>query len=295
MSSSPTPLTWLITGCSSGFGTALARHAQSRGHRIIATSRDPTSTPSLVREITSATSSPWHALDVTSASAGAALVSALAAQGIAIDVLVNSAGTATVGPVESFSETEARDVFEVDVFGPYRLMRAVLPSMRARRRGVVVNLSTGSALEARPALGVYGAAKAALDGLTKTLHREMWDFGVRVLLVQLGAFDTPMMYNTRRVVGPVPEDYDGTVTRAVVDLKPQDFKPGGDHRKAVRAIYEVVVGEGVGVGREDEMVLPLGADMGARVHQVQGKMAHMMEVFGEVCYGVGIEAGGKSG
>lgn len=166
------PLTWLITGCSSGFGLQFARHALAAGHRVIATSRDPSKTPALVAEIEGA-SPPgrgrWLPLDTSAADCGA-LIDRLEAghedghSSTAVDVLVNAAGFAMTGPVEGFADHEVRGVMETNFFGPYRLMRAALPYMRRRRRGVVVNLSSGSGLEARHALGVYGASKAALDG-----------------------------------------------------------------------------------------------------------------------------------
>lgn len=160
-------LTWLITGCSSGFGLQFARHALAAGHRVIATSRDPRKTPELVAEIEGALPpgrGRWLQLDTSAADCGAVIGNLEAQEATPIDVLVNSAGFAISGPAEAFAEHEVRSVMETNFFGPYRLMRAALPHMRRRRRGVIVNLSSGSGLEARHALGVYGASKAALDG-----------------------------------------------------------------------------------------------------------------------------------
>lgn len=161
------PLTWLITGCSSGFGLQMARHALAAGHRVIATSRDPSRTPELVSEIEGASPAGrgrWAALDVTASSeAMDALLDKLESEGSQVDVLVNSAGFATAGAAEAFSDAEVRAVFETNFFGAYRLMRACVPRMRRRRAGVVVNLSSGSGLESRESLGLYGASKSALD------------------------------------------------------------------------------------------------------------------------------------
>lgn len=155
------PLTWLITGCSSGFGLQLTRHALAAGHHVIATSRTPSKTPDLVREVESA-GGRWLSLDVTSPRS-ADVITALEKDGTHVDVLVNSAGVARAGPAEAFSEDEIRELMEINFFGPYRLMRAVVPFMRARRSGVIVNLSSGSGLGARESLGGYGASKSALD------------------------------------------------------------------------------------------------------------------------------------
>lgn len=156
------PLTWLITGCSSGFGLAMARHALAAGQHVVATSRAPARTPGLVAEI-EAGGGQWLALDVTDADCGGVMME-LERAGTPVDVLVNSAGAAQCGPLDGFAEAELRSLMDTNFFGPCRLMRAAVPPMRRRRRGLVVNLSSGSGLGARPGLGAYGASKAALDG-----------------------------------------------------------------------------------------------------------------------------------
>lgn len=164
------PLVWLITGCSSGLGLALARHARAAGHTVIATSRDPPRTPDLVREFTTTTNpsnggSRWLRLDVDDPDAPARVLAELDdADGTAVDVLVNNAGWSVHQTAEAFAEEEVRAQLETVFFGPYRLARAVLPGMRARRFGVVVNVSSGAGLEGRESMGVYAAAKAAMDG-----------------------------------------------------------------------------------------------------------------------------------
>lgn len=157
------PLTFLVTGCSSGLGLALCRAIQSAGHVVVATSRNPSRTPALVAEIESA-GGRWLALDVDSPDAGGRLVEGLEQGGTAIDVLINNAGWSIHQAVEQFEEAEVRDQFETVFFGPYRLVRAVLPHMRRRRFGVVVNVSSGAGLEGRESMGVYAGAKAAMDG-----------------------------------------------------------------------------------------------------------------------------------
>lgn len=162
------PLTWLITGCSSGLGLALARTIQASpaGHTIIATSRNPSRTPDLVAEFTGPAhpNNRWLTLDVDDAHAAANLIADLEGSGVQIDVLVNNAGWSIHAPAEQFTEEEVRQQFETVFFGPYRLARAVLPGMRKRRFGVIVNISSGAGLEGRETMGVYAAAKAAMDG-----------------------------------------------------------------------------------------------------------------------------------
>lgn len=156
------PLTWLITGCSSGFGLAIARHAQSKGHRVIATSRNPSKTPELVREVESK-GGRWLPLDLDDPNS-AGVIEDLEAQGVSVDVLVNNAAFALLHAAEYITDDEVRAQFETVFFGPYRLTRAALPHMRQRRFGIIVNISTGASLEGRESMGIYSASKAAFDG-----------------------------------------------------------------------------------------------------------------------------------
>ncbi|KAK8035433.1 hypothetical protein PG993_010428 [Apiospora rasikravindrae] len=286
-------LTWLITGCSSGFGLQFARHALASGHRVIATSRDPNKTPELVSEIERAEPAGrgrWLQLDASDADCGAVIDRLEAREATPVDVLVNSAGFAITGPVEGFDDHEVRDVMETNFFGPYRLMRAALPHMRRRRRGVIVNLSSGSGLEARHALGVYGASKAALDGISKTLAKEVAEFGIRVLQVYLGSFDTPMGRSTRLVEQPLDPDYQNSMVGKTIDVfQSGQFQAKGDHKKAVRAIYDVVVGQEAGAGLGKEVQMVLGKDCAVRVIEVRDGLKHMMETFGDVCNNVDVD------
>lgn len=166
------PLTWLITGCSSGFGLAIARHAQANGHKVIATSRNPAKTPDLVQEIES-NGGRWLQLDLDDPGNGK-VIDGLEAQGTAVDVLVNNAGAALLQAAEHVAEDEVRLQFETVFFGPYRLTRAVLPYMRKRRFGIIANISTGASLEGRESMGVYSASKAAFDGQHFT-YEQRWN------------------------------------------------------------------------------------------------------------------------
>jgi len=162
------PLTWLITGTSSGLGLSLTRYAQAQGHTVIATSRDPSRVPELVTEIEQR-GGEWHPLDIDDPHAAEALVDSLEAAGKQIDVLVNNAGYAILGAAEQFSDDELRRQMETVYFGPSRLVRAAVPHMRRRRFGVVVNISSGAALDGRESMSAYSAAKAAFDGIFSKL------------------------------------------------------------------------------------------------------------------------------
>ncbi|KAI6380967.1 hypothetical protein MCOR32_003769 [Pyricularia oryzae] len=274
------PLTFLVTGCSSGLGLALCRAIQSAGHVVVATSRNPSRTPALVAEIESA-GGRWLALDVDSPDAGGRLVEGLEQGGTAIDVLINNAGWSIHQAVEQFEEAEVRDQFETVFFGPYRLVRAVLPHMQRRRFGVVVNVSSGAGLEGRESMGVYAGAKAAMDGVCKVLAKEVADFNVRVLTAYLGTFGTNMANAARTGAAPLADDYHGTTVHDMIGLMAAGtLKAAGDADKAAKVIVDVVVGAGVGEGRQGETALPLGPDVLPRLELVRDRLGHALEVFG---------------
>ena len=160
-------ITWLITGCSSGFGLSLARLAQAGGHKVIATSRNPSKTPDLISEIESK-GGKWIKLDVDDLNS-AQTINDLEKEGCEVDALVNNAGYSIYSPVETSTEEEIRAQMESMYFGPLRLIRAVLPYMRKRRFGIIANMSSGASLDARDTMGPYAGAKAALDGMTVSI------------------------------------------------------------------------------------------------------------------------------
>ncbi|KAJ0122337.1 short-chain protein [Diaporthe amygdali] len=284
------PLTWLITGCSSGFGLAIARHAQANGHRVIATSRNPAKTPELMHEIET-NGGKWVQLDLDDPSNGK-VIDELEAEGTPVDVIVNNAGVALLQAVEHITEDEVRAQFETVFFGPYRLTRAALPYMRKRRFGIIVNISTGASLEGRESMGIYSASKAAFDGLTKVLAKEVAEFNIRTLTVYLGGFNT--QFSSSAVSSgkePLSDDYDGTVVSKTLQfMHGGKYVADGDTLKGAKAVYEVVMGEGVGAGKEAELNLPLGREMEARVKLVRDRMDHCWEVFGDVASNVYIKA-----
>ncbi|KAF7714034.1 Uncharacterized protein PECH_000515 [Penicillium ucsense] len=280
--------TWLITGCSSGFGLSLTRAAQAGGHRVIATSRDPSRTPELVAEI-EGNGGKWVQLDVDSPQSGE-VIAELEKGGDHIDVLVNNAGYSIHAPVETFTEEEIRSQMETMFFSPLRLIRAVLPYMRQRRAGVVVNMSSGASLDGIPTMSVYAGAKAGLDALTRILAKEVAPFNIRTLTVILGTFNTNMQNSAIFGKTPLPDDYNGTITQQMQHfLASGKLVPNGDKDKAMQALYQVIVGEGVGAGHEAEKLLPLGSDMTPRFQGAREYLGHALEVFDSVTNGVDVE------
>lgn len=192
--------TVLITGCSSGYGLAAARHFHAQGWNVIATMRT-------LREDLLPPSDRLRvlALDVTQPQSIAA---ALAASG-PIDVLVNNAGIGLFGAFEATPMATAREVFETNTFGVMAMTQAVLPQFRAQRSGVVVNVTSSATLAPMPLVAVYTASKTAIEGFTASLAHELEAFNVRVKLVQPGYGPTTRFASNtgERMNGLIPEVY----------------------------------------------------------------------------------------
>jgi NAD(P)-dependent dehydrogenase (short-subunit alcohol dehydrogenase family) len=206
----------LITGCSSGIGLAAARRFAAQGFRVYASMRNPDAGAALRAE---AARSGWTlstpALDVTSDSSVDATVSALLAEtGDRLDVLVNNAGYYFLGPLEETRADELRAQYETNVFGVHRVTRAVLPAMRARGDGAIVNLSSVAGRVVVPIGGAYHSSKAALEAMTEALRYELAPFGIRVTIVEPGPFATDLHDKEKRTTaaadspyGPLVEEY----------------------------------------------------------------------------------------
>jgi NAD(P)-dependent dehydrogenase (short-subunit alcohol dehydrogenase family) len=192
--------TVLITGCSSGFGLETARFFLDRGWQVVATMRTP-------REDLLPGSERLRVLplDVTDA---ASIRDCLAAAG-PIDALVNNAGIGLLGALEGISLDRVREVFETNTFGTMAMTQAVLPQFRARRSGVVVNVTSSVTLKSLPLLSVYTASKAAVNAFTESLALELAPFGIRASLVLPGRAPTTRFgENARsRMDGSIPEPY----------------------------------------------------------------------------------------
>jgi NAD(P)-dependent dehydrogenase (short-subunit alcohol dehydrogenase family) len=193
--------TWLVTGCSTGFGRALAELLLERGERVVATARRPETLADLVAP---------HGeralalkLDVTRPDQIEAATAAARARFGAIDVLVNNAGGGQIGTVEDAPIENARAMMETNLFGALAMIKAVLPEMRARGSGQIVNIGSVAGQIGFAAIGYYCASKFALAGLTESLAAELAPLGIAVTLAELGPFSTEFA-SSMTVVPPSP-------------------------------------------------------------------------------------------
>jgi NAD(P)-dependent dehydrogenase (short-subunit alcohol dehydrogenase family) len=204
--------TVLITGCSSGYGRETARHFHSQGWNVVATMRTP-------REDVLPQSERLRvlALDVTEPESIAA---ALDASG-PIDALVNNAGIGAIGAFEATSIATAREVFETNTFGVMAMTHAVLPQLRERHSGVVVNVTSSVTLARMPLVAVYTASKTAIEGFTASLALELEDFNVRVKLIEPGYGPATNFARNAHMDGlsRIPEAYAPFAQRVMADYQ----------------------------------------------------------------------------
>ena len=177
---------WLVTGCSTGFGRELSRILLQRGNRVVVTARNPAA----LDEFAENANALLAALDVTLPLQIADVVLQAEARFGRIDVLVNNAGYGYLSAVEEGEDDEVRAMFETNVFGLANMTKAVLPGMRERRRGHIVNISSMGGLIGFPGIGYYNATKFAVEGLSEALAKETAPLGIKVTIVEPGPFRT---------------------------------------------------------------------------------------------------------
>ncbi|MBO9575664.1 MAG: SDR family NAD(P)-dependent oxidoreductase [Sphingobium sp.] len=182
--------TWFITGASRGFGLRIARLALARGDNVVATARREAAVLQALGEHPNLLALP---LDVTDeAQALSATVAAIARFG-AIDVLLNNAGFGLLGAVEEATAEEIERVYRTNVFGLLNVTRAVLPHMRARRSGRILNISSIGGYRGAAGFGIYSSTKFAVEGLSEALHSELAPLGIQVTVVEPGYFRTDFL------------------------------------------------------------------------------------------------------
>ncbi|MBI5415538.1 MAG: SDR family oxidoreductase [Candidatus Omnitrophica bacterium] len=188
-----------ITGCSSGFGLLTAARLASRGYRVVATMRDTRKQGSLTSEINRRGGiADIVPMDVTDKASVTRAVDHVNGRYGYIDVLVNNAGYGIGGFFEDLTDEEIRAQFEVNFFGVQNVTRAVIPLMRQRRRGKIINISSVAGFSASPAFSAYNASKWALEAFSESLRYELKFFGIDVLLVEPGTYKTRIFYENAR-------------------------------------------------------------------------------------------------
>lgn len=250
---------WFVTGCSSGFGRALATKILAAGNKLVATSRDSSTLHSLAEQF------PGECitldLDVTKPDQIAQAIARAEETFGGIDVLVNNAGYGLIGALEECSTDQMAKNLATNLVGPLNLIKAVLPLMRARRSGHIINLTAVAGVANHEGFAVYGAAKFGLEGASEALRIELAPLGIKVTLIEPGPFRTEFINRSLEKGAEAIADYDATSGKFRKLLESLNGKQPGDPDKAADAIIRVV----------DESTppfrLPLGAFAFRRIRQ----------------------------
>ena len=227
--------TWFITGVSRGLGKALAQAALARGDTVVGTVRDG-------HADLAAGAGTLHILTLEVADAGA--IDDAVAQAFAVtrrvDVLVNNAGYGLLGAIEEATDAEVARLFDINLFGPFRLIRAALPRLRAQGAGHIVNVTSIASRAPMASSGMYAAAKAAMEGLSQSLSQEVAPFGLKVTAVAPGGFRTDFLTDHSIRRSQVADAYGASVGASLAYMDAMAGRQPGDPARAAAAILEVV-------------------------------------------------------
>ena len=261
---------WFITGVSSGFGAALADLVLEKGDKVAATFRQEKQ----AQAFTQRTGEHGRGLicDVTNeAQVKATVADALSHFG-RLDVVVNNAGYGSLGSIEEVPAEEVRRQFEVNVFGPLNVLRAVLPQLRKQRGGHILNISSIGGLKTFPGVGIYNASKFALEAIGESLAQQVGPLGIHVTNIEPSGFRTEWAGASATVVETHIDDYQATVGENLRGIQGYSGRQPGDPVRAARAMYDVVQQE------SPPLHLPLGK---AAVKGAREKFEHILQEINE--------------
>ena len=223
---------WFITGCSTGFGREMANHLLQSGYRTVVTARNPDD----LRDLSKNGNALVLKLDVTDQSQIVDAVRAAENKFGRIDVLMNNAGIGYFAAIEESEDDQVRRMFDINVFGLGQMISAVLPGMRKRRAGLIINVSSLAGLRSFPALGYYNATKYAVEGLSEALWQEVEPLGIKVMVVEPSGFRTDWAGRSANESPLEIADYAETAGAKRSQLRAVSGNQPGDPVRAVQAI-----------------------------------------------------------
>jgi NAD(P)-dependent dehydrogenase (short-subunit alcohol dehydrogenase family) len=232
---------WFITGCSTGFGRALANEVLAQGYNAVVTARNTADIADIASRYPN--TALVLSLDVTSTTAIKNAVTRAIEHFGQIDVLVNNAGIGYFAAVEESEDAEVRKMFEINVFGLANVTKEVLPYMRQRRSGHILNIASIGGLRSFPGVGFYNATKYAVDGLSEALYKEVAPLGIKVTIVAPSGFRTDWAGRSANNSSIQIADYATTAHKNITDIRGYRGKQPGDPVKAAKAMIQIVESE----------------------------------------------------
>lgn len=261
--------TWLITGCSTGIGRGIAKAVLEKGDNAVVTARDVSKVEDIVRDYPdTAVAVP---LDVTKKDSIISAVKAAQARFGTVDVLVNNAGYGYRSSVEEGDVDDVALLFATNVFGPVELIKEVLPQMRARKNGAIINVSSIAAVRSAVGSGYYASSKAALELMTDGLAKELKPLGIRVMIVEPGSFRTNFYDTSLKGTANKIDDYAETAGKTRKENVVNHHNQPGDPDKAGKVIVETIEREDY-PGRlllGSDAVRVVSAELTARIQEIK--------------------------
>lgn len=229
---------WFITGVSTGFGKHLAELALAKGDKVAATFRKQEQADEFTQKAGA------NGIGLVADVADEAAVKKAVADAIAklghLDAIVNNAGYGSMGPIEEIDDAEVQRQFDVNVFGPLRVIRAVLPHLRERKSGHILNITSIGGLKTFPGVGIYHGSKFALEGIGESLAQQVGPLGIRVTNVEPSGFRTDWAGRSATFAEPAIEDYRATAGKNMAAIQESSGKQPGDPERAAQAMYDLV-------------------------------------------------------
>ncbi|WP_298392460.1 oxidoreductase [Hydrotalea sp.] len=259
---------WFITGCSTGFGRSLATEVLAKGYYVVVTARKTADIEDLVKSYPDTAIAVQ--LDVTKQNEIEQAVTITIERFGQIDVLINNAGIGYFAAVEESEEAEVRKMFEINVFGLAKVIQAVLPYMRKRRSGHILNIASIGGLRSFPGVGFYNATKYAVDGLSEALYKEVAPLGINVTIIAPSGFRTDWAGRSAKNTTVKIEDYATTAWKNMGDIRGYSGIQPGDPVRAAKAMIQITETE------HPPLRLLLGA---AALRGARAKLAELQQDF----------------
>lgn len=268
---------WLITGCSTGFGRSLATEALAQGYRVAVAARKTEDVQDIVQAYPETAVA--VKLDVTVPEQRKAAVQATLDQFGQIDILVNNAGIGYFAAIEESEEAEIRRMFEINVFGLAMMTQEVLPHMRKRKSGHILNVSSIGGLRSFPGVGFYNATKYAVDGFSEALSKEVAPLGIKVSIIAPSGFRTDWAGRSAKDTAVKIDDYAATAGKNAGDIRGYSGNQPGDPVRAAKAMIQITETENPPL----RLLLGVAALKGARAKLQE--LTHDFDTWAEVTEG----------